>query len=511
VTDYDIVVVGAGPAGSMAARIAALAGLRVAVIERHAFPREKLCGGFVSAKALAALNTTLPDELIERRIAAVAVQSAAKRTTAAARGRAVGDEAEASRSASDAMLGVTVRRANFDAFLLEAARQAGATVYQPAHVRRVLSGARRAAPSVEVVLGHGGSRQNTRLTAQFVIDASGASSLARRRGPLWPLRRLTLGFAFGAILPAGTADPGSVGRNAASGAPDRAAGPKSGSAGSPAADRAGHNEDLGSSDRIGSSAQPAPPARRLGTLLLADHPVRAGFGWAFPLNGAVNIGVGAWTLDRAGLRGVYHRFVEQLVAAGVIAAEADKVRPRAALLPPGGVPYRLAKGRVLYAGDAAGMIDPYGGEGIYGAVISGRLAAEAVVSVLGAAAGRGADAGSAAGAPAGEAPAAGAADGGAGATASETTQPAAGRAGTPELPSWRRCSHRTAAARYRLAVRRELVTEFRLALGRAGVEAARSRRTPTKQRLSLIAARVASVMQSPRAYRDEFRWPGRQR
>ena len=42
---YDVVVVGAGPAGGAAAHVAAKAGLRVALIDRHAFPREKLCGG----------------------------------------------------------------------------------------------------------------------------------------------------------------------------------------------------------------------------------------------------------------------------------------------------------------------------------------------------------------------------------------------------------------------------------------------------------------------------------
>jgi len=48
---FDIVVIGAGPAGGSAAFTAAKAGLRVALIDRKAFPRDKLCGGLVTGRA----------------------------------------------------------------------------------------------------------------------------------------------------------------------------------------------------------------------------------------------------------------------------------------------------------------------------------------------------------------------------------------------------------------------------------------------------------------------------
>ena len=125
-TDYDVIVVGAGPAGSTAARVAAEAGLSVAILERAAFPREKLCGGFVSAKALAAVGLRVPDDVIERRITTVEIRDGGVRAC--------------SGSAGEEPLGITVRRATFDAFLLEAARAAGAEVFQPAHVRRIDAG-----------------------------------------------------------------------------------------------------------------------------------------------------------------------------------------------------------------------------------------------------------------------------------------------------------------------------------------------------------------------------------
>ncbi|MGY6410230.1 MAG: geranylgeranyl reductase family protein [Alkalilacustris sp.] len=52
----DMVVLGAGPAGSAAACVAARAGLRVALVDRAAFPRDKLCGGGVTGRAATELR-----------------------------------------------------------------------------------------------------------------------------------------------------------------------------------------------------------------------------------------------------------------------------------------------------------------------------------------------------------------------------------------------------------------------------------------------------------------------
>ena len=64
---YDLVVIGAGPAGSAAALCAARAGLRVALVDKARFPRVKLCGGLVTGRALRALRQPLPADLLERR------------------------------------------------------------------------------------------------------------------------------------------------------------------------------------------------------------------------------------------------------------------------------------------------------------------------------------------------------------------------------------------------------------------------------------------------------------
>lgn len=53
---WDVVVIGAGPAGSLGAREAARQGLRTLLVEAKPFPRAKVCGGCLNARALQALE-----------------------------------------------------------------------------------------------------------------------------------------------------------------------------------------------------------------------------------------------------------------------------------------------------------------------------------------------------------------------------------------------------------------------------------------------------------------------
>jgi flavin-dependent dehydrogenase len=56
---YDLVVIGGGPAGSAAAITAARVGFKVLLLERGRFPRQKVCGEFVSAESLQLLGSLL--------------------------------------------------------------------------------------------------------------------------------------------------------------------------------------------------------------------------------------------------------------------------------------------------------------------------------------------------------------------------------------------------------------------------------------------------------------------
>lgn len=53
---WDALVIGAGPAGALAARQLAQAGVRVLLVERNAFPRWKVCSACLNGQALSVLD-----------------------------------------------------------------------------------------------------------------------------------------------------------------------------------------------------------------------------------------------------------------------------------------------------------------------------------------------------------------------------------------------------------------------------------------------------------------------
>src|SRR4030081_976681 len=63
----DVVIVGAGPAGSVTAALLARAGVRVRLLDRATFPRDKLCGDTVNPGTLARLRALGVADDIEAR------------------------------------------------------------------------------------------------------------------------------------------------------------------------------------------------------------------------------------------------------------------------------------------------------------------------------------------------------------------------------------------------------------------------------------------------------------
>jgi flavin-dependent dehydrogenase len=173
---FDAVIVGAGPAGSVAAILLARAGWSVALVEKQRFPRRKVCGECIAASNLPLLDALGLGTAIERDA------GPELRTVALMRGSAVVVAAMPASADRYFAWGRALGRETLDVLLVEAARSAGANVLQPSVVVSIEGGAgnwslaTRCANAPAVRLLH----------APVAIDAHGSwedlpSGRARRR------------------------------------------------------------------------------------------------------------------------------------------------------------------------------------------------------------------------------------------------------------------------------------------------------------------------------------------
>jgi geranylgeranyl reductase family protein len=102
-----------------------------------------------------------------------------------------------------------------------------------------------------------------------------------------------------------------------------------------------------------------------------------GYGWVFPKGDHVNVGLGGWEREGPRLR---ERLRDLCAAHGISYDDLEGLRGyRLPLRSPSS---RLARGRAAIVGDAAGLVDPVSGDGIFEAFLSGKLASEAVLDLL---------------------------------------------------------------------------------------------------------------------------------
>jgi flavin-dependent dehydrogenase len=120
-----------------------------------------------------------------------------------------------------------------------------------------------------------------------------------------------------------------------------------------------------------------PRERWQGRLLLEFDSIPGGYAWIFPKGDHANLGVGGWGREAPNLRDHLARLCD---SAGVPVEAMEHARGyRLPLRRPGDA---VARGRALIIGDAAGLVDPMSGDGMYEAFLSSRLASEAVADLL---------------------------------------------------------------------------------------------------------------------------------
>lgn len=292
---FDVLVAGAGPAGSATAIRLARGGARVLLADRARFPRDKPCGGGLTGRALrhAPCDVT---PVVEHVVDTFELRLR--------HGRGFG------RRYREPLVLMTQRR-RLDALLAEQAAVAGADFRHGAKVEDVSVDADGVAASV------GGQT----VRASVLVGADGANGVVARH----------VGVGDG-IVP-GVAIEGNAPWTA-----------------------------------LDSSRYDGRAVFHIGL-------VPGGYGWVFPKGDHANIGVGGWGSEGPRLRG----HLERLAASHGVAL-GDLTDVCGYRLPARRLGTPAARGRVLLVGDAAGLVDPLSGDGIYEAFVSARLAAEAIAA-----------------------------------------------------------------------------------------------------------------------------------
>jgi geranylgeranyl reductase family protein len=293
---YDVLVVGAGPAGSATAIHLARGGARVLLADRARFPRDKPCGGGVTGRALRQAPCDITP-VVERVVHTFELRLHHHRSFR--------------RTSSEPLILMTQRR-RLDLFLAEQAVAAGASFRDNARVEQIELGANGVTATV------GG----TSVTADLLVGADGANGVVARAAGLEA--GIVRGVALEGNVPWSLLD-----------------------------------DDRYTSTAVVELGAPA-----------------GGYGWLFPKGEHANLGVGGWAAEGPNLRGHLARLARaySVDPAAIVDVRGHRLpMRRVGASTPG-------HDRVLLVGDAAGLVDPLSGDGIYEAFASARLATEAILA-----------------------------------------------------------------------------------------------------------------------------------
>ncbi len=303
-TTYDVIIVGMGPAGAVAAAALCRGGLTVLGFDKDAHPRYKVCGGGLSARI---------DRLLEPGFKSV-VEQTVTGVQFVYRGR------DPLLIESSQPIAYMVMRDRFDHYLVQQAIQAGTELRTGEGVVEVIQDS----DGVDVVT------QEARYRAKLVIGADGANSLVARQ--LFPNRSLYRAPALESEV------------------------------------------QLGHSRHYPSAT----------TILVDVGAARQGYGWIFPKENGLSVGVGEFRRKSNGLRTTFDRFVSEALGWSGRTVPRPIGHPIPAYSDSEGgqredIGSPFISGRAALVGDAGHLVDPLFGEGIYYAVRSGQLVARAIL------------------------------------------------------------------------------------------------------------------------------------
>jgi geranylgeranyl reductase family protein len=330
--DAEVIVVGAGPAGSTAATYLARAGVDVLLLEKTAFPREKVCGDGLTPRGV----KQLIDLGIDTSQEAGWVHSRGLRI----RTGELTLELDWPELTSYPPYGVSRTRHDFDDMLAKLAQKAGARL----HERTTVTGAitdERTGRVVGVEAKAGPEKTPVAYRAPLVLACDGVSARLALSVGIDKDEKRPMGVAVRRYYKSPRHDDPFI---------------------------EGHLELWDRSDSKNPKLLP-------------------GYGWAFPLgDGTVNVGLGMLSTSKAFRNTDYRALLRQWLDG---TPEEWGYREENAVGRVGGAGLPMGFNRtphyrdgLLLLGDAGGMVSPFNGEGISAAMESAQLAAECVLQAL---------------------------------------------------------------------------------------------------------------------------------